>query len=196
MAVLSGWPHRFAFDIYNSAYKLEYLDDQDFRMPKNVGAPLSQDEQEELYQARLKKYQELVGQFRSQISDADTQIPTPVIVAMQSGRLQKKGWIAVDSIEWGARKLSSELQVKDFQTEHMLEKVDIERSGPESLAYLHFFPDGSTEKAVLHVYYRLRDHEINPEKEPYSVVIDPVGSIADVRSGLEEIDVLEGKKAL
>ena len=191
-SVLSGQTYRLVIEFNSGDYWLEvanrkdvYLGDKKLRRD-----PTAEEEEEERLQfkEKFKRYKDQAG---PPTVDPDTreEIPpaTPVLTAEDS--LEPPKWTKVTSAEWSKRTLGPFLLVKDMQAEHHEEKQVLADIGEKARGFLHFFPRGYVERAVIHIAFKKSDMEIDDTKGSYSIVTDPVAGSAEVVAGSEEVDV-------
>jgi hypothetical protein len=98
-------------------------------------------------------------------------------------QLRPPKWTRVDNMEWGGRTLGPNFIFKSFQAEHHATKQTFESLGEQARAMLYFFPSGYVEQCVMHIAFRKGAYEIDPDQEPYTVIINSAEGTASVTSG-------------
>lgn len=198
LAVLSGQTYRLVIEFNSGNYWLEQADRHDVYLgdKKLRRDPTEEEEKEELaqFKEKFEKYKEQAG---PSTTDPDTkeEIPpsTPLLAAEDA--LKPVKWTKVTSAEWAnSRSIGPYLLVRDMQAEHHEEKQVLADIGEKARGYVHFFPRGYVERAVLHIFFKKGEMEIDDSKGSYTVVTDPIAGMADVKAGAEEVDVQSDKE--
>lgn len=201
-AVLYQRNVRLRIDMHHGRYWLEEAAGDVVRIPNDpVEIDLSPEEEKEAaenFKVDFEKYLDLAGEAVPDLDDDEKQVSfeSPVIRAQK--RLQPTTWTRVDSSEWRGLNLGEALIVRLVQTDHLSTPVLLDDYGQEAVVSLYFFPDGRTEQALFHIYYKLSDGVPDTEQLPYSVLVNPFTGLADVLNGVVEWEqyseaVREGK---
>ena len=192
-AVLSGKPHRLGFHLASGDYWLESTESKNFKIGNaKIDKELTPDEEkvlQENFDEEMAEYEDIMGEAIEDI-DNDRQItPTsPVLNARE--RLRPPVWARVTSAEWTQeRTLGEELIIKKVRAEHHDRPIDIYETDPNAIAYVYILPSGYLEKAVLHIYYRKQDLEIDEKISGYTVVTQSQEGVIKVIDGYEEVDI-------
>jgi prepilin-type N-terminal cleavage/methylation domain-containing protein len=192
-AVLSGKPHRMVFTLATGEYILERSDHADVYLSAQAaeGGDLSPEQEKEKraeFEERFRDYQHMAGEtYKDSTGDVPLPPSTPVLKAKKA--LQGPSWAPAEGAGWSKRTLGDYLIIKDIQTEHLAQPVVLEEGKENARVVVHFFPRGYVERTVMHIYYKKNKNEIDTEQNPYTVKIDPYLGIAEINSGLEEVNV-------
>ena len=191
LTVLSGKPHRMVFELRSGKYWLEYTDFPNF----TLGYPgserdLTKDEWEEVkaeFEIQFEKYTEISGEAVKD-PETDKEIPAVSPVLQAKDKLLGPQWSKVKALEWQNRQLNELLIIKAVKAEHHTEPVDITMSSDNPRAYIYLLPTGYIEKSVIHIYYRGSGDEVDEDQEPYSITTKPHLGVAEIETGLKEVD--------
>jgi prepilin-type N-terminal cleavage/methylation domain-containing protein len=188
-AVLSGHTHRMVFELASGEYWLESSNQSDVRLGVDKARHDITEEEEKSksgeFEDRFKEYEDLAGQ---EVTDPETEEkikPTSPLL-MAKSQLKPVSWERIDTVEWQGRSVGPYLLFQDIQAEHHETKQTLEDLGEKGRAVIYFLPAGYTERAVLHVAFKRGALEVDPDKEPFSVITSPYDGTAEVVSGYVE----------
>ena len=198
LSVLSGQTYRLVIEFNTGDYWLEQADRRDVYLgDKKLRRDASEEEEKEeiaQFKERFAKYKELAG---SGGVDPETRAEIPATSPLLSAEdaLRPVKWSKVTAAEWASsRSIGPYLLVKDMQAEHHEEKQVLADIGDKARGFIHFFPRGYVERAVVHIAFKKGEMEVDDTKGSYTLVTDPVAGMADVRAGSEEVDVQSDKE--
>ncbi len=191
-AVLTGKPHRLVFTFGTGDYHLEVADRERFFFGDDkLDADPTLEQEQDATAYFDERFAELEASAGEEVVDPETQDvikpSSPVVKAKEN--LRPVGWTRVTSLEWSQRTLGPELLIQSMQAEHHRELQKLEDLGLAGRAFIYFMPSGYVEKAVIHIAYNDGDGQPIADKLPYSVVTEPMAGVADVLSGIVEVDV-------
>ncbi|MFK7823051.1 MAG: Tfp pilus assembly protein FimT/FimU [Oligoflexales bacterium] len=200
-SILTGKPLRLVFKLYDGEYWIETISDNSAVQKVKLGNeaissdPLPEDEQQRLafFDEDFQRYEDIVGEAVPNPESDDEEeivVVSPVIKAKDV--LKGPIWQKLDSLEWSGRRIGPFLMVRDLQTTHHQQPVNVE-DGPGVVGMIYFLPQGFVEKTVLHVFYQKDKGEVDPDQTPYTILVHPYDGYAEVRVGFEEIDIFSEK---
>lgn len=201
MAVLTGKTYRLVFNLVSGDYMLQVADREQVFLGKDSGTgigsggigrdPTEEEEREaqEEFTKRFEEYEVLAGESFRNPDDEDNDIKATSPVVEAKSILKPVVWTSVVNQEWQARSLGPPMIIRDIQAEHHGQRQTADEDGEKTRAMIYFFPSGYVEKAVLHIYMRKGDAEIDETEPPYTVITDPYAGMATIKAGLEEVDV-------
>lgn len=192
MAVLHGRPHRLVFELRTGKYWLEQADREAIYLAdEKVAREPSADEiaeQQEIFEAKFKRYEDIVG--KAEIKDPETdeiiKLESPVINA--KARLQPAKWTKIENLEWGDRTIGPYLGFKSIQSEHHAEKQTLDLLGPEGRVALYFFPQGYVEQCIMQMGYTNGD-QFEDNKKGYTLFTKSYEGTAEVVTETDEIEI-------
>lgn len=196
MAVLYRRPYRMVFHLASGEYWLETTERDDFTLGDSQldrdPSPEEQKEAIEAFEEEFKEYETLAGQeIEDSVNERMVKPTSPVVAAKDL--LAPPKWEPVESSEWSRRTIGPSLLFMDIKAEHHKEKQTLEALGANGHGFLYFFPSGYVEKAVIHVAYRKGEMDIDEKEAPFTLVTNPYQGTAEVTSGYQEPEVLDGK---
>ena len=191
LSVLKGQPYRMRINLATGEY---FLETPVRELTRLKVSKVASDMEEDLSG-------EKEGEFEALKEDLEAEAPAEVVslvdeskVAPISPVLKKLSFIApvkwalVESLEWGKKRLGSDLVFQDLRAEHHTTLQVLAEMGEKAYAYLYFFPNGYVEKAVFHITEGLGGTEINDSAKPYTLTTNSLSGTVDIRDGYEELE--------
>ena len=143
------------------------------------------------FDATFEEYKDLAGSaVEDNENDRMLTPKTPLLSAKEW--LRPPRWSKVNNAEWGkARSVGPHLVIKDMQVEHQDNKQMLHGASETDRVMLYFFPRGYVERAFLHIAVRRGENEVDESANQYTIVTHPYLGTAEVKSGYEEINLLD-----
>ncbi len=201
LAVLSRKTYRIAFNLRSGDYWLEVTPNEKVTLaslpPQGDLTEEQLKELQESFRSDFEKYQQLTGEpVSNPNSEEKIRITGPVVMA--ENKLRWPSWNRVESLDWkGGRTLGPEMMIRTIQAEHHREPVTIDGKdiAEPIIAYVYFFPVGYVEKAYLNIYMTIGD-TIDEAQKPYTVTTKPRRGVAEITSGLLEVNLQDADPAV
>lgn len=196
LSVLSGKPHRIAFEMGTGRYWLEAATrKQIFLSDEKIDQDPTAEEladQMQAYKTKFEEYELLAGtEVYNPKTEKSIKPSSPLLQAKAA--LAPDSWSKVEDQEWSTRSLGPELLILDFQTERHNDKQKLEDLNPKAVQYLYFFPNGHVERALIHIGYQGANDQPDPDEKPYTLMTLPSEGTATVSSGYLEWSDSEGE---